>query len=101
MALIPIMGQPVNLVPNNERAFGCEPENGYCVLYGKEDGERMMVQMKQEPCDNSLVDNGNFIADADWIHDVNVVIADGKATHVVGSSGEILQDIYGAYAFGN
>ncbi len=101
MALIPIMGQPVNLVPNNERAFGCEPENPYCVLYGKEDGERMMVQMKQEPCDNSLVDNGNFIADADWIHDVNVVIADGKATHVVGSSGEILQDIYGAYAFGN
>jgi len=101
MALIPIMGQPVNLVPNNERAFGCEPENGYCVLYGKDDEERIMVQMRQEPCGDSLVDNGNFVADADWTHDANVVIADGKATHVVGTSGEILQDIYGAYAFGN
>ena len=52
MALIPIMGQPVNLVPNNERAFGCEPENGYCSLYGQEaDGtEKIMFQMKQEQC---------------------------------------------------
>ena len=101
MALIPIMGQPVNLVPNNERAFGCEPENPYCVLYGQEDTERIMVEMRQEPCDISLVTNGEFIADSDWTHDANVVIADGKATHVVGTSGEILQDIYGAYAFGN
>jgi len=103
MALIPIMGQPVNLVPNNERAFGCEPENPYCVLYGQQaDGtEKILLQMKQEPCADSLVSNGTFTADADWTHDANVVIADGKATHVVGTIGEIYQTIYTPYALGN
>jgi len=103
MALIPIMGQPVNLVPNNERAFGCEPENGYCSLYGQEaDGtEKIMFQMKQEPCIDSLISNGNFLIDADWTHDANVVIADGKATHVVGTSGEIYQSPYAPYSLGD
>ena len=100
MALIPIMGQPVNLVPLNP-SNNCPVENPYCVLYGKEDEESIMVQMEQTPCESTLVSNGNFVSDADWTFDADVVIADGKATHVVGVSGEISQDIYSAYAFGN
>ena len=95
------MGQPVNLVPNNERAFGCEPENPFCSLYSKDSGENIMVQMIQTPCDPTLVTNGTFITDADWNFDANIVIADQKATHVVGTSGQINQDIYGSLIAGN
>ncbi len=102
MALIPIMGQPVNLVPNNERAFGCEPENPFCSLYSKASGENIMVQMIQTPCDASLVLNGSFVfGDDDWNVDANVVIAGGKATHVVGTTGQINQDIYTSLIAGN
>ena len=97
MALIPIMGQPVNLVPNNERAFGCEPENGYCVLYGQDEAtdtdpaEAIMFEMRQTPCGATIVSNGTFADGSDWTADANVVIAQNKATHVVGTSGEITQ----------
>jgi hypothetical protein len=102
MALIPIMGQPVNLVPNNERAFGCEPENSFCTLYEKAAGNSIKVQVIQTPCDPTLVSNGSFIfGDTDWNVDVNVVVAGQKATHVVGSIGQINQDIYSAYSLGN
>jgi hypothetical protein len=101
MALIPIMGQPVNLVPNNERAFGCEPENSFCALYAKAEGEVIAVQMIQTPCDPTLVTNGTFITDTGWTYDANVVIAGQKATHVVGTTGEIYQDIYGALGAGD
>ncbi len=99
MALIPIMGQPVNLVPNNERAFGCEPENPYCVLYGQVQGggeilpEFIMVQMQQTPCAGTIISNGTFEDGTDWTADVNVVIAQNKATHTVGASGELIQDL--------
>ena len=96
------MGQPVNLVPNNERAFGCEPENPFCSLYSKDSGENIMVQMIQTPCDPTLVLNGSFIfGDTDWNVDANVVVAGQKATHVVGTTGQINQDIYTAYGLGN
>ena len=102
MALIPIMGQPVNLVPNNERAFGCEPLNKFCSLYQKTADEYIAVQMIQTPCDPTLVLNGSFIfGDTDWNVDANVIVAGQKATHVVGTSGQINQDIYSAYGLGN
>lgn len=102
MALIPIMGQPVNLVPNNERAFGCEPLNKFCALYQKVADEYITVQMIQTPCDPTLVLNGSFIfGDTDWNVDANVIVAGQKATHVVGTSGQINQDIYSAYGLGN
>jgi hypothetical protein len=100
MALKPIMGQPVNLIPQYEQSFGCDVENKYCVLYGKDENERIMVEMQQEPCGGNLVSNGEFVIDSDWTYDVNVVIADGKANHVVGTSGEIYQDIYSAFSLG-
>ena len=87
------MGQPVNLVPNNERAFGCESDNSFCALYGKADGEKIMAQMKQEPCGDNIVQNGNFDDDSVWTADANVVIAQNKATHVVGTTGQIYQSI--------
>lgn len=93
MALIPIMGQPVNLVPNNERAFGCEIPNNFCVLYGQDAGEKIMFQMKQTPCDGTIISNGNFADGTDWTADANVVIAQNKATHVVGASGELYQSL--------
>lgn len=101
MALIPIMGQPVNLVPNNETPYGCATENRFCSLYSKDSGEYIRVQMIQTPCDASLVSNGTFITDADWNYDANIVIAGQKATHVIGSVGQINQDIYGALSAGN
>jgi hypothetical protein len=56
----------------------------------------------QTPCDPTLVSNGSFIfGDTDWNVDVNVVVAGQKATHVVGSIGQINQDIYSAYSLGN
>ena len=93
MALIPITGQPVNLAPNNEKAFGCEPSNSFCALYGKDDGERIMAEMRQEPCGSTLISNGNFADDSAWTSDTNMVIAQNKATHVIGTSGEMYQSI--------
>jgi len=95
MALIPIMGQPVNLVPNNERAFGCEPENSFCTLYKQSSDieDFIFVQMEQTPCNPSIISNGNFADDEDWTFDTDVVIAQNKATHVVGVEGEISQDL--------
>lgn len=101
MALIPIMGQPINLVPNNERDFGCEPNTTFCALYSKDEGETITVQMIQTPCDASLVANGTFINDSSWTFDANIVISGQKATHIVGTSGEIYQDIYGALIAGD
>ena len=93
MALIPIMGQPVNLVPNNERAFGCEPENSFCTLYSKDSSEAIMFEMQQTPCDPSIISNGTFADGTDWTPDADVIIAQNKATHVVGIIGEITQDL--------
>jgi len=100
MALIPIMGQPVNLVPNNERAFGCEPENGYCVLYGQDEAtdtdpaEAIMFEMRQTPCGDDLIIDGNFPDGSAWVVvSGDIVFAGGKATHIVGTSAELNQDI--------
>jgi hypothetical protein len=95
MALIPIMGQPVNLVPNNERAYGCELENPFCTLYKKSADveDVIMFEMRQTPCAPSIISNGNFADGTDWVADVDVVIAQNKATHVVGVSGELTQDL--------
>ena len=93
MALKPIMGQPVNLVPNNERAFGCEPENSFCTLYSKDSSEAIMFEMQQTPCDPSIISNGTFADGTDWTPDADVIIAQNKATHVVGIIGEITQDL--------
>lgn len=100
MALKPIMGQPVNLVPQYEQSFGCNVENKYCVLYGQDVGdettpsETIMVEMTQEPCGGDLVVDGNFPNGDNWtIVDGDIVFADGKANHVIGSSAELSQDI--------
>jgi hypothetical protein len=95
MALIPIMGQPVNLVPNNERAYGCELENPFCTLYKKSADveDVIMFEMRQTPCAPSIISNGNFADGKDWVADVDVVIAQNKATHVVGVSGQLKQDL--------
>ena len=97
MALIPIMGQPVNLVPNNEYSASCDNGGEYCVIYGQvaatdsEPAEAIMFEMKQTPCAASIISNGTFADGTDWTADADVIIADNKATHVVGSSGQISQ----------
>ncbi len=99
MPLIPIVGQPVNLVPRLERSFGCNIENKYCVLYGKElatdtkPPETIMFQMEQTPCGDNFIVNGNFAVDETWTHDTDVVFAENKATHIVGAESELSQDI--------
>jgi len=100
MALIPIMGQPVNLLPDSEQTFTCDDGVSYCVLYGKEAGdegtppERIMFEMKQEPCGSTLVSNGGFTDGSSWtVVDGSIVFADGKANHIVGTSAELSQSI--------
>ena len=97
------MGQPVNLVPNNERAFGCEPENPYCTIYAlPEDGtENIVFQMKQTPCGNTIVSNGVFNTGTGWTADANIVFADNKAVHVSGVAGTLTQTILAAFSLGD
>lgn len=100
MALKPIMGQPVNLIPQYEQAFGCNVEEKYCVLYGQDAGdestpaETIMLEMIQEPCGDDLIVDGDFPNGDNWtIVDGDIVFADGKANHVVGATAELSQDI--------
>jgi len=96
MALIPIMGQPVNLVPDNERSLNCNEQGEYCVVYKKSSdiNDRIMVQMKQEPCGENLIVDGDFPDGDNWtIVTGDIVFADGKANHVTGSSAELSQAV--------
>lgn len=98
MALIPIMGQPVNLVPDNERSLNCNEQGEYCVVYKKSSdiNDRIMVQMKQEPCGEDLIVDGDFPDGDNWtIVTGDIVFADGKANHVTGSSAELSQEVTG------
>lgn len=100
MALIPIMGQPVNLVPSNEENTGCDIDSSYCVLYGQEaatdtePAESIMFEIKQTPCGSNLIIDGDFPDGSAWVVvSGDIVFAGGKATHVVGTSAELNQDI--------
>ena len=92
------MGQPVNLVPDNERSLNCNEQGEYCVVYKKSSdiNDRIMVQMKQEPCGEDLIVDGDFPDGDNWtIVTGDIVFADGKANHVTGSSAELSQEVTG------
>ena len=98
MALIPIPGQPVNLVPSNESNH-CNINKSYCSIVKKDSSEFIMVQMKQEPCGEDLIVDGNFPDGSAWvIVSGDITFADNKAVHVVGSSAKLKQTITGVDA---
>lgn len=92
MALIPIPGQPINMVANNE-GTSCIDDGSYCAVYKKDDLERVFFQVQQTPAFPTILANGNFASGSSWTADANVIINDNKATHIAGTSGEILQDL--------
>ena len=101
MALIPIMGQPVNLFQSPEQEF-CNPVSDYCVIHGmQEDEDFIKFMMKQTPCGDSVVGNGDFTDGSVWTMDANVIIADGKATHTPGTAGAIYQDVLSTFVITN
>lgn len=109
MALIPIEGQPVNILQQFEGAFTCPPSDEFCVLY-KKDEDRIYLQMKQTPCDDSIICNpyfaasgessivlnGTFDDDSNWAQVQGVwSIADNKAciTNQTGTLSQNLPDL--------
>jgi len=101
MALVPIKNQPIRMESFPEETFMCSTDQ-YCVHYLK-DTDDIIVQMKQTPCGDDLVDDGTFTEDnylpywafayGYWEINDNGTEEAGSATKIPGSSGTLTQDV--------
>ena len=101
----------INIIPNQPISFDSvlsedclEFNDTYC--YKAKVGEQAFVQVRQTPCGDNLVEDGNFhapytpwVADAGWEfapESTGSAFEDGKFCHVPGTTDDLTQAITGA-----
>ena len=97
MGLERILGQPVLLGGQTEKNNECDTRSGYCVPYNQSE-DSIFVLMKQTPCDDTLVTNGDFATDTDWTitGTDQWTIVDGKICASVGTV-ETFSQVVGSF----
>lgn len=105
MALVPINNQPVRLEKSLEREYSCGTSS-YCSLY-KKSTDDIILQLKQTPCDDSLVFDGDFLqvdygsywsfTYGSWLINTET----GYAEKIPGTSDILYQDILASLPFVN
>jgi hypothetical protein len=66
MGLTVIRNQPVSMQDIAERNFMCDRDSGYCTTYNLTE-DTIRVQLKQEPCDATILCNGDFDSGANLV----------------------------------
>ena len=105
MALVPIKNQPVMMQPFPEETFMCDRDE-FCLTYSNDvalTDDFITLQMKQTPCGDDLVTDGNFTEDnylpywtftyGYWQINDNGTETEGSATKIPGSAGTLTQSI--------